>query len=254
MGMAGAYQDQKPDERPDRAPVPMFNKQSANAPNGPNTSVSNSQSKPPTASKETPENDDIAPPPGFSGENSAPQGDARPPPGFCRREEEAGDGDGNNDADAGGDNGHDAPPPGYEQAPFGFEDQKGLHGDSNDSGESDNISAARKRQRNPEQHNSSAMPNVPRAAKTPKVTLREVSERDWARVDSILDLAFSRVKPDQPSSRAAMKKSLVTNPLIRAISSDQTLAARYNKMVEETIDFEGSLQPYRSLLMEAAKL
>eukprot|EP00954_Amorphochlora_amoebiformis_P017376 1318766-Amorphochlora_amoeboformis.AAC.1 len=100
-------------------------------------------------------------------------------------------------------------PPGFRDAPPDFPDQKSEkdkpHGNESSTDRPGQpppgFGGSRKRERD-EQSSSTKPTNVKRRqAKTPKVTVREVSERDWARVDSILDLAFSRVKPQDASSR-----------------------------------------------------
>mmetsp|Transcript_2840 Transcript_2840/g.3902 ORF Transcript_2840/g.3902 Transcript_2840/m.3902 type:complete len:85 (+) Transcript_2840:128-382(+) len=54
--------------------------------------------------------------------------------------------------------------------------------------------------------------------------------------------------------RDSFTKFLKTNPLVRAIASDSKMAQRFNKMVEEAIDFEEHLQPHKEMLLELAKL
>ncbi|GAB5366580.1 hypothetical protein AAMO2058_001155400 [Amorphochlora amoebiformis] len=229
MGMSGAASKSaadppKPKSKP---PVPLFAK-----PKSSNGAVAAKPGDAPPGFPGHQQTSSTGPPPGYSGSEDAP-------PGFP--------------GDA---------PPGFRDAPPDFPDQKSEkdkpHGNESSTDRPGQpppgFGGSRKRERD-EQSSSTKPTNVKRRqAKTPKVTVREVSERDWARVDSILDLAFSRVKPQDASSRSSLRASLLANPLVRAIASSEKLKTRFNKMVEETIDIEDHFKPHRQLLLEAARI
>ena len=119
---------------------------------------------------------------------------------------------------------------------------------------------SRKRRREPDPKSSSTAPPGRSSGSgfgygpPPKPEVRDVSERDWARVDSILDLAMSRVQPQDPKSRAAMRRKLMATPLLRAIAANEQHRERYNKMVAEAIAIEDRLLPFQELIVAAAQL
>mmetsp|Transcript_9898 Transcript_9898/g.13704 ORF Transcript_9898/g.13704 Transcript_9898/m.13704 type:complete len:364 (+) Transcript_9898:171-1262(+) len=289
MGMSGAAAKGKAldtknssesSSRPPPPPVPVFNKNQTDSSR--------------TTSVMMKAGNDVAPPPGFATKAAAAtkeqpppgfEGVTPPPPGFGKRTSSS-----TSSSSSSSLNPNLAPPPGFDRAGDCQDDtsnpaqsdridsssantnsftavaaENGTSSEDKKENVADFVATSKKRPRenNTKESASSSSSSTStasvsssskRTSKAPKITLRSVSEKDWARVDSLLDLAFSRIKPEQSASRDSFTKSLKTNPLVRAIASDSKMAQRFNKMVEEAIDFEEHLKPHKAMLLDLARL